>query len=475
MKRLFVIAILMMSAPLAAYSIVPTLYPGSLQGNHLIPLIGGPGVSVPYYLEMSQIEAFVLSNTTLPATVSCSSGYYVSSYLASTGSFTCTAGGSGSGLPYTISSGRAITGYSITFQNVSSAIYNNPMNVPTGAVSSNSTTAFPTDAQVLAFVGYSCPAGTGPHKNTALDGGTVCTSLPSGGSSGNSSNTSWGLVPTQVTINQTIQAGNAYKVYNKRTLTFRNHSTLGKITVFNNATGNTKCIPDSATTNFRYAIFSGYTTSRGYSLNIPGMTYAQFMIYNDGVITVELASNSLLKTGINEYSSSYYSYTDNFLYSNGALPTVSSGLWATPSASGITPINVSSNTLVASASPSTNMNYYTGWNGGNDQCSQLMTNGYSYYAGPATRISPTTGSYYRAGTTQVYYNTGSGGDQLLGNYTAVGSGQTIKLCSIGNMITVYSNGTQIYSGTDAHVTTGYPGAYILYTGEALTQWVGSTN
>jgi len=73
---------------------------------------------------------------------------------------------------------------SAAWKNISSAVLNNPMSTPTGAVAGNSTTAFPTDAQVATFTTYSCPSNQYPRKLTLLGGSTVCSTLPSvGGSS----------------------------------------------------------------------------------------------------------------------------------------------------------------------------------------------------------------------------------------------------------------------------------------------------
>jgi hypothetical protein len=297
-------------------------------------------------------------------------------------------------------------------------------------------------------------------------------------------------VPTQVTSNQTIQVANAYKIYNKRILTFRNHSSLGTITVFNNATGNTKCIPDSAATKTVYASFSGYSTGHGYSFNIPGMTYAQFKIWNDGVITAEFATNPLTKTGINEYSVVNYP-SDNFqrddqltLVNGDNTSMTPSGTWA-----GIHGVQLLSNYVTAhDGSGNYSVSYWTNLVVSaipmGQQCSSITvgTLGSGQYT-PMVRIQ-TSGGTINPG---YAIETGEGIEVLdsSGNFVALSSGGTIsgtdtvgevlKLCANGSTLTAYRNGTLIGTGTDTTYATGYVGIGTRYNDTAITYWSGSIN
>ena len=189
-----------------------------------------------------------------------------------------------------------------------------------------------------------------------------------------------------------------------------------------------------------------------------------------------------------------YSYTDNFTYSNGNLPSP----WTVPSQSfsgqtAHTP-QVVSNSL-NSQSSFWSISYYNQTTT-NNQYSQIDISAVqsvgSYASGVMVRIQ--TNSSWDSYRATVYNNSGTitlmlrkivgGTDSPLSSYS-VGSSNTaisalphtIKLTAVGSTISVYVDGMLTIQGTDATLTNGYPGIWMDPTNGTIAvmdNWAGGS-
>jgi hypothetical protein len=113
-----------------------------------------------------------------------------------------------------------------------------------------------------------------------------------------------GLATTTLSGSSTIRNGNFYVATATGRWTFRNHST-GQTAIFANMSG--RIIPDAATSKFRWvhpSTFASYTTSAGYSVKVPANTRVDIASLGDGKFQATLATQPLVKTGVNEFAGS---------------------------------------------------------------------------------------------------------------------------------------------------------------------------
>jgi len=164
------------------------------------------------------------------------------------------------------------------------------------------------------------------------------------------------------------------------------------------------------------------------------------------------------------------SYTDSFTYSDGALPTVSGGLWAIPSYA--TSVSVVSGYVQGSTDTSQNIAYYTGWSGA-DQCATVtIVSVVSGLTGPAVRINSSTDTLYwlSANNFSIKKRVASTETSLTSDISAT-TGDILKLCANGTTLTSYKNGTLISTVTDSDISTGYSGFRETFTSNHLDDFI----
>jgi hypothetical protein len=130
--------------------------------------------------------------------------------------------------------------------------------------------------------------------------------------------------------------------------------------------------------------------------------------------------------------------TDAFTYSNGAVDSVSGGLWVAVDAAP----NVVSNAISFTDATLRTARWSTAFAG--DHYSQVVyTTSSGGEAAVITRVSSSTNSYYYA------YEVTAGSFALLDSTTGIASSGTLRSESVGSLQTVYRNAVEILSATDS--------------------------
>lgn len=158
------------------------------------------------------------------------------------------------------------------------------------------------------------------------------------------------------------------------------------------------------------------------------------------------------------------SASDNFTYSNGALPTVSSGAWETITSS--TALQVESNTVHASPiAEFQSARWASGtWaSDGYSQATKLDSGG--AFVGVCVRMSSTGGGAgycfivydVSTGNTGIWELEGGSFNQLEVGYTVPDDGSVIKIEASGSTLTAYDDGVALGDVSDGTTTSGNPG------------------
>lgn len=164
--------------------------------------------------------------------------------------------------------------------------------------------------------------------------------------------------------------------------------------------------------------------------------------------------------------------TDSFTYSDGALPTVSSGLWTAV----LGTINVASNVIKGNTTGDNAVRRSDGSSYTDDQDSQIVATVKpvegSDDGGPCVRCQSGSNSFYLADFSVVsgkwhvgYFRCDSGTFHALGSDFDSGitanNGDTLKLRIAGTTLTASINGTDQTTQTDATYASGVPGIHIF--------------
>lgn len=161
------------------------------------------------------------------------------------------------------------------------------------------------------------------------------------------------------------------------------------------------------------------------------------------------------------------SASDNFAYSAGSLPTVSSGAWAISSTgSGEAFDVISSNVVRATGAPQHNIAYYTSPSFSADQeSSATITDVVGNIAGAAVRVTNGGNGYcvealVSLGTIRISKYVSGTRTELQDTGVNANSGAVYKIRVVGTTISAYMAGAQVGTNvTDASLASGQPGIY----------------
>jgi len=163
--------------------------------------------------------------------------------------------------------------------------------------------------------------------------------------------------------------------------------------------------------------------------------------------------------------------TDSFSYSDGALPTVSGGLWTGV----LGTINAASNVIKGNTTGDNVVRRTDGHSYTDDQDCQIVASVIPVTGdddgGPCVRCQSGSSSFYLCDFSVVggkwhigYYYCNAGTFNLLGvgfdTTITAANGDVLKLRIAGTTLTASINGTDQSTRTDSNLTTGVPGIHI---------------
>ena len=171
--------------------------------------------------------------------------------------------------------------------------------------------------------------------------------------------------------------------------------------------------------------------------------------------------------------------SDNFTEYGPSYPVnLSSGNWTLPS--GFSALKVSASGVVEGTATSTCVAEWTGLSWPNDQYSEVTFDGFgAAYSGPAVRLGSSAGYAALCGLSSdhnIYIQTLNNGSNIASHGYTPGSNDVIRLLVVGNVLSVYQNGSLVFSYTDTSntFTSGNAGIACGGTSNAplFTAWDG---